>query len=70
MALTFFYPRNQQVLFTNREFHLGLLDLVGAVREPPLLAFLGPRRLGKTLLMKECIQRTLDFSFRLLFSYF
>ena len=62
MALTFFYPGNQQVLFTNREFHLGLLDLA---RESLLagqsrhLAFLGPRRLGKTLLMKEFIQRTL-----------
>jgi hypothetical protein len=27
MELTFFYPRSQQALFTNREYYLGLLDL-------------------------------------------
>lgn len=27
MELTFFYPYSQQALFTDREYHLGLLDL-------------------------------------------
>lgn len=62
MELIFFYPRSQQVLFTNREYHLGLLGLAqesllaGPTRH---LAFLGPRRIGKTLLIKEFIQRAL-----------
>lgn len=62
MELTFFYPRSQQTLFTDREYHLGLLDLAresllaGSTRH---LAFLGPRRIGKTLLIKEFIQRAL-----------
>lgn len=62
MELTFFYPRSQQTLFTDRDHHLGLLDLAresllaGSIRH---LAFLGPRRIGKTLLIKEFIQRAL-----------
>jgi hypothetical protein len=63
MELTFFYPPSQQMLFTDREYHLGLLDLAreslkaGSIRH---LALLGPRRIGKTLLIKEFIQRTLS----------
>ncbi len=62
MDLTFFYPQSQQVLFTDRDYYLGLLDLT---RQALLagrsqhLAFLGPRRIGKTLLIKEFIRRTL-----------
>lgn len=62
MELTFFYPDSQQVLFTNREYHLGLLDLVRESLQagtPRHLALLGPRRIGKTVLMKEFIRRTL-----------
>ncbi len=62
MDLTFFYPQSQQALFTDRDYHLGLL---GLTRQALLagrgqhLAFLGPRRIGKTLLIKEFIRRTL-----------
>jgi IclR helix-turn-helix domain len=62
MDLTFFYPRSQQALFTDREYYLSLLDLT---RQALLagrsqhLAILGPRRIGKTLLTKEFIRRTL-----------
>lgn len=62
MDLTFFYPQSQQALFTDRDYYLGLLDLA---RQAVLadraqhLAFLGPRRIGKTLLIKEFIRRAL-----------
>jgi hypothetical protein len=62
MDLTFFYPQSQQILFTDRDYYLSLLDLT---RQALLagrsqhLAFLGPRRIGKTLLIKEFIRRTL-----------
>lgn len=62
MDLTFFYPQSQQALFTDRDYYLSLLDLT---RQALLagrsqhLAFLGPRRIGKTLLVKEFIRRTL-----------
>jgi hypothetical protein len=62
MDLTFFYPQNQQTLFTDREYHLGLLDLAWQslmAGRPQHLAFLGPRRIGKTLLVKEFIRRAL-----------
>jgi len=62
MELTFFYPGSQQALFTNREYHLGLLDLAREslmAGTPRHLAFLGPRRIGKTVLIKEFIRRTL-----------
>lgn len=62
MELTFFYPHSQQVLFTNREHHLGLLDLTREslmTGTPRHLAFLGPRRIGKTVLIKEFMRRTL-----------
>lgn len=63
MDLTFFYPRSQQALFTDRELHLGLLDVARQALQngsPRHLAFLGPRRIGKTLLIKEFILRSLS----------
>ena len=51
MDLTYFYPQSQQALFTDREYYLSLLDLT---RQALLaghtqhLAFLSPRRIGKT----------------------
>ncbi|PKO20517.1 MAG: hypothetical protein CVU38_19715 [Chloroflexi bacterium HGW-Chloroflexi-1] len=62
MDLTFFYPQSQQALFTDRDYYLSLLDLA---RQALLagrsqhLAFLGPRRIGKTVLIKEFIRRSL-----------
>lgn len=62
MDLSFFYPQGQQAIFTDREYYLGLLDLARAALiegRPQHLAFLGPRRIGKTLLAKEFIRRTM-----------
>jgi AAA+ ATPase superfamily predicted ATPase len=57
-----FYPLDQQTLFTNREYELaqlahyrqGLMD--GAAEH---VALFGLRRIGKTLLLKEFMRRTL-----------
>ena len=62
LDFAFFYPANQQQLFTNREQHLGQLELAREsllAGKPRHFAFLGPRRIGKTLLIKEFIRRNL-----------
>lgn len=57
-----FYPQDQQNLFTNREYELAQLAHyrqalgAGAVEH---VALFGLRRIGKTLLLKEFIRRTL-----------
>ena len=56
------YPLNQQTLFTNREYELAQLAHyrqalgAGAVEH---VALFGLRSIGKTLLLKEFIRRTL-----------
>lgn len=57
-----FYPLDQQALFTNREYELAQLahyrqGLSGSSTEH--VALFGLRRIGKTLLLKEFIRRTL-----------
>ncbi len=60
-----FYPLDQQALFTNREYELAQLahyrQVLGA---GPMehVALFGLRRIGKTLLLKEFMRRTLDES--------
>lgn len=62
LDFAYFYPDSQQQLFTDREQHLGQLKLAQEsllAGRPLHFAFLGPRRIGKTLLIKEFIRRTL-----------
>ncbi len=60
--MNFFYPPDQQSLFTNRERELAELShyrqnlRAGSVEH---VALFGLRRIGKTLLLKEFIRRTL-----------
>ncbi len=60
--MNFFYPTDQQALFTNRERELAELVhyrqnlRAGSVEH---VALFGLRRIGKTLLLKEFIRRTL-----------
>ena len=60
--MSYFYPPDQQALFTNRESELSQLAHyrqglhAGSVEH---VAMFGLRRIGKTLLLKEFIRRTL-----------
>jgi len=57
------YPTDERTLFTNRDYHLGLLEMclteLQAGRRKHL-AFIGLRRIGKTLILKEFILRLLQ----------
>src|SRR3990172_10785741 len=58
-----FYPLDQQTLFTNREYELAqLAHYRQALGAGPVehMALFGLRRIGKTLLLKEFMRRTLD----------
>lgn len=58
-----FYPLDQQALFTNRDYELAqLAHYRQATANGPAehVALFGLRRVGKTLLLKEYIRRTLD----------
>jgi AAA+ ATPase superfamily predicted ATPase len=60
-----FYPLDQQTLFTNREYELAqLTHYRQALGAGPMehVALFGLRRIGKTLLLKEFMRRTLDES--------
>jgi len=58
--MNFFYPSDQQALFTNRRQELAILDhyhhslIDGPVEH---IALFGLRRIGKTLLLKEYMRR-------------
>ena len=57
-----FYPLDQQTLFTNREYELAQLAHFRqglASGTPEHVALFGLRRIGKTLLLKEFMRRTL-----------
>jgi AAA+ ATPase superfamily predicted ATPase len=61
--LDYLYPTDERELFTDRHYHLGLLemcctDLQQGRRKH--LALLGLRRIGKTLILKEFILRWLQ----------
>lgn len=61
--MRWFYPDDEQTLFTNRAYELGVLDLAAtALRrgERHHLALIGFRRVGKTLILKEFIRRLLS----------
>jgi len=61
--MRYFYPQEQRELFTNREKELAELAhyrdtlLRG---QPEHAALFGPRRIGKTLLLKEFMRQTLE----------
>ncbi|PKO20826.1 MAG: hypothetical protein CVU38_18030 [Chloroflexi bacterium HGW-Chloroflexi-1] len=58
----YFYPTALRQVFTNRERELALLDLLceqAQAGKPQRLALSGLRRIGKTVLLKEFIVRTL-----------
>lgn len=58
-----FYPLDQQALFTNREYELAqLYHYRQALLSGPVenMALFGLRRIGKTLLLKEFVRRTLE----------
>ncbi len=58
-----FYPLDQQTLFTNREYELAQLSHYRqALGAGPVehMALFGLRRIGKTLLLKEFMRRTLS----------
>ena len=61
--MRYFYPQEQQELFTNRQMELAELAhyrdtlLRG---QPEHAALFGPRRIGKTLLLKEFLRQTLE----------
>lgn len=61
--MRYFYPQEQQELFTNRQTELAELAhyrdtlLRG---QPEHAALFGPRRIGKTLLLKEFLRQTLE----------
>jgi AAA+ ATPase superfamily predicted ATPase len=60
-----FYPFDQQLLFTNREYELAqLAHYRQALGSGPVehVALFGLRRIGKTLLLKEFMRRTLNES--------
>jgi hypothetical protein len=57
------YPIDERALFTDRDHHLGLLDLCGTELQQGRrkhLALLGLCRIGKTLILKEFILRWLQ----------
>ncbi|MBC8447463.1 MAG: AAA family ATPase [Chloroflexi bacterium] len=61
--MRYLYPQEQQELFTNR--HMELAELVHyrdtLLRgQPEHAALFGPRRIGKTLLLKEFLRQTLE----------
>jgi len=61
--LDYLYPVDERALFTDRDHHLGLLELCGAELQQGRrkhLALLGLRRIGKTLILKEFILRWLQ----------
>ena len=61
--LDYLDPVDERALFTDRDQHLGLLDLCGAELQQGRrkhLALLGLRRIGKTLILKEFILRWLQ----------
>ena len=58
-----FYPLDQQTLFTNREYEIAqLTHYRQALSAGPVehAALFGLRRIGKTLLLKEFMRRTLS----------
>lgn len=59
-ALDYFYPEEEQRLFTNRGHYLALLDLSRELLTQGIrkhLAFNGFRRIGKTVILKEFLRR-------------
>ena len=61
--MNYFYPQDQQILFTDRKKELDELNfyrrsLLNGTAEH--IALFGLRRMGKTLLLKELIRRTLS----------
>jgi len=61
--LDYLYPADERQLFTNREYHLSLLEMCRAELEAGRrrhLALIGLRRIGKTLILKEFILRSLQ----------
>lgn len=61
--LDYLYPIDERTLFTDREVHLGLLEMCRTELEAGRrkhLAFIGLRRIGKTLILKEFILRLLQ----------
>lgn len=59
-ALDYFYPEEEQRLFTNREHYLALLDLSRKLLTQGIrkhLVFNGFRRIGKTVILKEFLRR-------------
>ena len=60
--LDYLYPTDERKLFTDREYHLGLLEMCCTelqANRRKHLALLGLRRIGKTLILKEFILRLL-----------
>ncbi len=58
--LDYIYPEEEQRVFTNREHELALLDLSRNLLAQGIrkhLAFIGFRRVGKTLILKEFLRR-------------
>ena len=61
--MNYFYPQDQQILFTDRETELGQLKhTLHAFKTGPAehIALFGLRRVGKTLLLKELMRQVLD----------
>jgi len=61
--LDYLYPADERSLFTNREYHLSLLEMCRAELEAGRrkhLTLIGLRRIGKTLILKEFILRLLQ----------
>jgi AAA+ ATPase superfamily predicted ATPase len=61
--LNYLYPTDERMLFTDRQYHLGLLEMCRTELEAGRrkhLSFIGLRRIGKTLILKEFILRLLQ----------
>ena len=61
--LNYLYPTDERTLFTDRQYHLGLLEMCRTELEAGRrkhLALIGLRRIGKTLILKEFILRLLQ----------
>lgn len=61
--MRYFYPQEQQTLFTNRQMELAELAHYRETLlrgQPEHVALFGPRRIGKTLLLKEFIRQTFE----------
>lgn len=61
--LDYLYPSDERALFTDRQYHLGLLEMCRTELDTGRrkhLAFIGLRRIGKTLILKEFVLRLLQ----------